>query len=193
MEFAPLNEYLTIAKKVIARFAPDFYPTLAKDMLKDEDAISDVAYALMEADWKWNPEYRSKTGTVRTKRAYRNQKAIWAIQTYMQKKNRKHKSISLSYCSKDSSDNSPLSGIIADKKDYNPLIEIINKDTKQHTQALIDTIFNAGILTDSQIKYIKGYYLEDKTLREVGELYGVSREAVRQGVEKGLEKLKELI
>lgn len=192
MEYAPLNEYLSIAKRVISRFAPKFYSNLAGDMLKDEDAISDVAFAIMEADWKWNPEYRSKTGTVRTKRAYRNQKAIWAIQTYIQKRHKNNKTMSLSYC-RDGYSDTPLSGLLEDKKKYNPLIETILKDSEESTKLLIDTMFNTGILTDSQVKYIKGYFLEDMTLREVGEIYGVSREAVRQGVEKGLEKLRELI
>ena len=66
-QFLTLEEYLTIAKRMIMKFAPKFYSSLAQKMLKDDDAISQVAYAIMRADETWNPDYRSKKGTVKSK------------------------------------------------------------------------------------------------------------------------------
>ena len=36
------------------------------------------------------------------------------------------------------------------------------------------------------------YYFEDQTLSQIGKVYGVSREAVRQNIKRGLELLKKL-
>ena len=192
-EYEALSEYLLIAKKTIARFANKFYPTLAQEMLKSEDAISQVASAVMEADWKWNPEYRSKTNTVRSKRAYRNQCAIWAIQNYIGQKKRTRNTISLSYESDNGEHDVSISGTIADKKAYNPAIIASNNEELRNTQGLIKSLLDSGIISDKQREYITAYYLDDQTLQEVGEKFGVSREAVRQCITKGIDTIKELI
>ena len=60
------DKYIEIAKKVVAVFAPRYRPGLSEEILRSEDAISNIATAIMIADWRWNPEYKSADGTVRT-------------------------------------------------------------------------------------------------------------------------------
>jgi RNA polymerase sigma factor (sigma-70 family) len=193
-EYETLKDYLLIAKKTISKFAPKFYVGLAKEMLKSEDAVSQVATAIMEADWKWNPNYRSKNNTVRSKRAYRNQKAIWAIQAYISQKKKKKYTMSLSYeTTVDDGKSTLLSGLLEDKKSLNPASVIAEIDNKEYVKTLISDLLNAGILTDRQKDYISSYYLENKTMQEVGNQFGVTREAVRQGINNGINTLKELI
>ena len=42
----------------------------------------------------------------------------------------------------------------------------------------------------TQEKYIRAYYLDEKTLKEVGDMYEVSKEAVRQGIKLGIESIR---
>ena len=45
-----LSEYITMAKKIISKFAPGFYSGLRKELLSNEDAIADIASAIMVGD-----------------------------------------------------------------------------------------------------------------------------------------------
>ena len=74
VEFDDLKVYLNLAKKTINKFGG----SLAKEMLRSEDAISDVASAIMQGDWKWDANRTGKTGQKKTRYSYRNQCAIWA-------------------------------------------------------------------------------------------------------------------
>jgi hypothetical protein len=58
-------------------------------MLKNEEAISDVATALMYADWRFDENRKGKTGLQKTLYSYRNQCAIWAIKKYQMFENLK--------------------------------------------------------------------------------------------------------
>jgi RNA polymerase sigma factor (sigma-70 family) len=192
-QFESLSTYLTLSKRVIAKFAPKFYITLAPEMLKSEDAISMIANALMKADAAWSPDYRSSKNTVKTKTSLRNQYAIWAIIKYLKEKNKYHHNLSLSYKLHDNDEYNDLSGILVDAKSPNPVDELIKNDTNTNYTYIINQLLSTKYLTSCQSKYIKSYYLEEKTLQEVGNKYGVSREAVRQGISKGLDKLRQIV
>lgn len=183
-EFETLNTYLTIAKKTIAKFAPRIYPSLAKEMLSSDDAIASVATAIMTADWKWNPEYRSKNNTVKSKYSYRNQRALWAIQTYVTEKNTSRKHFSLDALM---NEDCSFTDFVEDKKVKTPFKELENKDINNHIQEMLCS----GVLSELQKEYISAYYLEDKTLQEVGNQYNISRESVRQTIATGIKALKE--
>jgi len=191
-KFEDLSTYLSISKKVIAHFAPHFYSGLAQEMLDNEDCISDVATAIMRADEKWNPNYRSKIGTVRTKYSYRNQYAIWAISEYVTNKKNQPHNISLSYISEDN-DILPIRDIISDSNIDNPVNIAEHKETQQYQSQLINKILSCGILTPCQEKYIRARHLKGQTLQQIGDEYNVSKEAVRQGLEKGMKILRNLV
>ena len=63
LEFDSLNTYITLAKKSISKFSNQFYNGLSSKMLKDEDAISSIANAIMMADWRWDDNYQNDKGT----------------------------------------------------------------------------------------------------------------------------------
>jgi RNA polymerase sigma factor (sigma-70 family) len=193
VQYETLANYLLMAKKMITKFAPKYYSTLAQEMLHDEGAIADVAHSIMMADWKWNPLYRSKKNTVRTKRSYRNQRAIWAIKDYISKRKCNGYVFSLSYENPRSDDPTPLSGLLQDKKAYNPSTLAENADEVEYSQKLIETLLKCEVITNKQKEYIVSYYLDSQTLQEVGTKYGVSREAVRQGINHGLDTFRSLL
>ena len=45
-----------MAKKIISKFAPGFYSGLRKELLSNEDAIADIASAIMIGDWRWDKD-----------------------------------------------------------------------------------------------------------------------------------------
>jgi RNA polymerase sigma factor (sigma-70 family) len=57
---------------------------------------------------------------------------------------------------------------------------------------LIDNILSIDYLSDRQKDYIKLYYFENYTFEKIGKKYGITREAVRQGLNKALELIRSL-
>jgi RNA polymerase sigma factor (sigma-70 family) len=185
-----LDTYLNLAKKTISKFGPKFYNGLSTEMLKNNDAVSDVATAIMYADWRFDPERVGKEGKKKTLYSYRNQCAIWAIKTYISnkyKKNNDTTSISLNFNIDDSSE---ISSTIKDDKSYDPLDILIQKEETDNLSSYISTILGSEVLSDKQKTQLKMYYLDNLTLSAIGKKFGVSREAVRQNIKRAIEIIK---
>lgn len=195
INFDSLEIYLTLAKKAISKFGPKFYSGLSAKMLKDEDAISNVANAIMMADWRWDENYESENGTKKTRYSYRNQCALWAMQTYVSKnykhkqKNNKRKIYSLDHNDEDSTSVHELVSSCSKC----PLDVIIEEEDTDILKSNIDLLINSNILTDRQKDYIKLYYYESYTFEKIGKKYGITREAVRQGLSKALDIIRGII
>lgn len=186
-QFDSLDSYISLAKKTISKFAPKFYNGLSIEMLKNEEAISDVATALMYADWRFDSNREGKTGLKKTIYSYRNQCAIWAIKTYVTNKYKKRQNLSLDY---DNDSDQTLNSMIEDKKNKSPVDCLMEKEYLENLENTINQLFNNDILTEKQKKQIKMYYFEDCTLSQIGKEFGVSREAVRQNIKRGLDLIK---
>lgn len=196
LEFLTLKEYLTLAKKAISKFANNFYDSLAKKMLKDEDALSLVANAIMMADWRWDENYKNQQGTKKTKYSYRNQCALWAIQTYISKEYKKNKKFDKVYSldsTIDSSDDLTPGQLVKDNNSKTPVAIAIGREETDNTKHLVDSILSLECITDRQKDYIRLYYLESQTFDSIGKKYGITREAVRQGLNKAIEKIRSTI
>jgi RNA polymerase sigma factor (sigma-70 family) len=195
-EYDELSTYLDLAKKTISKFAPKF---IAKEMLSCNDAVSDVATAIMFADWKFDPNrVGSKTGAKKTLYSYRNQCAIWAIKTYITNKYKTKNS------TKYSLDFSPGHGIqgnetativnqLSDNKSKDPLDILIENEQKQIISESVYSLLNSPILSDKQKDQIKLYYIDNLTLSAIGKKYGVSREAVRQNIKRAIDSIKQYV
>lgn len=190
-QFDSLASYISLAKKTISKFAPKFYNGLHKEMLSSEEAVSDVATAIMYADWRFDPDRAGKTGLKKTLYSYRNQCAIWAIKTYVTNKYKKseQKNIRLNFSA--DNDESDLYSIIPENNVKQPIDLIIEQEEKTLLSQTIKDLLNYSILNDKQKNQIKLYYFENKTLSEIGKIYGVSREAVRQNIKRGLDLIRE--
>jgi RNA polymerase sigma factor (sigma-70 family) len=195
IEFDSLDTYILLAKKAISKFANQFYQGLSSKLLKDEDAISTVANAIMMADWRWDDNYQNQQGTKKTKYSYRNQCALWAIQTLVTKTHKsnkiKKKVYSLDFMCDD--DLSPVYDLTADTSTQNPEQIAIEKEHKTELTNLIDSLLNLDCLSDRQKDYIRLYYFESYTFDKIGKKYGITREAVRQGLNKAINLIKEVI
>jgi RNA polymerase sigma factor (sigma-70 family) len=195
IEFDSLDTYILLAKKSISKFANKFYNGLSSKMLKDEDAISSVANAMMMADWRWDENYQNSKGTKKTKYSYRNQCALWAIQTYVtknQKNNIKFKNVYSLDHSINQEDETTISCIVQDKR-ISPEEEAIEKEEKKELSDLINSLLSVDCLTTRQKEYIRLYYFESYTFEKIGKKYGITREAVRQGLNKAIDLIKSTI
>ena len=54
-------------------------------------------------------------------------------------------------------------------------------------------LLNSELLSDRQKDYIKLYFYESYTFEKIGKKYGITREAVRQGLNKALDIIRSLV
>lgn len=187
INFLSLPEYLLIARKIVSKIGGPH-----KKYLQDDDVISYIANAIMMADWRWDQNYKSKDGRKKNQYAYRNQCGIWAIRTLLSKKKKTPKIYSLEESIKDSDSRNNLDFII-DKKNNNPASIIENNEYNQTLRNDIKNLLSSDLLSDKQKEYIELYYYQNKTLAEIGSMFGLTREAVRQNIVKAIKKLKEVM
>lgn len=191
-QFESLNTYVMLAKKVISKFAPTFYNGLQKELLSSEDAISDIASALMTADWKWDKDRKGFNGQSKTRYSYRNQCGLWAIKTYVTNKyKKKNKKLSIDNITND--DMKTFAVNIKDNSLCDPAEILSQKEENENLSKTIGSLLDSPILSEKQKSQIYKYYFEDKTLMQIGEEYGVTREAIRQNIQKGLNKIREYV
>jgi hypothetical protein len=193
VNFESLDFYITLAQKIIAKFGGKISGAVSKNMLKNEDAISFVANAIMMGDWRWKDTKNNKSLY-----SYRNQCGIWAIKTYITKfyksKNSKRKvstEYSLNYINMD--DGHELEQIVADKDQLDPLDILINNENEEIRSDLISEILESDILSEKQKQYIRLYFFENLTLDKIGKQFGVTREAVRQSIKVSISKIQNLL
>jgi RNA polymerase sigma factor (sigma-70 family) len=188
-EYDSLDTYLNLAKKTISKFGSKFYSGLSKEMLQNSDAISDVATAIMYADWRYDPDRAGKSGEKKTLYSYRNQCALWAIKTYISKKYKKSKNMSLDFDYNEDSES--LNSHIADTRVQSPVDCLIEKESQENLFKDILDLLDNKVLSDKQKEQIRLYYIQNETLSFIGKKYGVSREAVRQNIKRGLEIIRQ--
>lgn len=189
-QYASLDTYINLAKKTIVKFGPRFYNGLSAEMLKNSDAVSDVATAIMYADWRFDPDRAGKSGQKKTLYSYRNQCAIWAIKTYITNKYKKHGDSNMSLDFTDKESDSAIYSTITDEKLKNPLDILIDKEENDNLSTTISDLLSHHALSEKQKTQIKMYYLDNHTLSYIGKQFGVSREAIRQNIKRALETIR---
>lgn len=187
-QYDSLDTYINLAKKTISKFGPKFYNGLSTEMLKNNDAISDVATAIMYADWRFDPERMGKGGQKKTLYSYRNQCAIWAIKTYVTNKYKKKKDMSLDFETDD--DASVVGYMVKDHKAKSPLDILIEQESADNLSLGINALLNNNLLSEKQKEQIRLYYFENETLATIGQKFGVSREAIRQNLKRAIDIIK---
>jgi RNA polymerase sigma factor (sigma-70 family) len=195
VNFESLDFYITLAKKIIAKTGSRSSSSLTKKMLKDEDAIAFVANALMMGDWRWKD---NEEKNYKSLYSYRNQCGIWAIKTYLTKfyksqKSKKKMVSSYSLNHNHIDDGGEVCDMISDSRQSDPVDLIIEREDKESLSDMISKILESDILSDKQKDFIRLYYFEDMTLEKIGNIYGVTREAIRQSIKVSLEKIRSLI
>jgi RNA polymerase sigma factor (sigma-70 family) len=191
-QFDTMSNYILLAKKVISKFAPNFYASLRNELLKNEDAIADIATAIMYADWKWDSNRVGFNGKTKSKYSYRNQCGLWAIKTYLSNKYKK-KNQNLSLESMDHEYDANFVENVVDHRSADPSDIVADNEDKSSVAGLIGDLLDSPIISSKQKDQIYQYYFQNKTLSEIGKEYGVTREAIRQNIQKGLNRIKEYV
>lgn len=191
IKFESLDFYLNLAQKTISKLGKNISNTLSKEMLASEDAISNVANCLMMADWRWDKNRIGEHGTAKTRYSYRNQCAIWAIKSYITRK--KHKN-HINYIDNISNINDHSLDIlnIIPNKDHNPLDILINEESHKEKAEELAFYMNVdnNILTDKQSQCLKMYYFDEMTFADIGKIFNITREAVRQNIKRAINKIQ---
>lgn len=188
-QYDSLSNYISLAKKTISKFGPKFYNGLALEMLQNEEAISDIATAIMYADWRFDENRVGKTGLKKTQYSYRNQCALWAIKTYVTNKYKGKKYLSLDKTLGESSDDNGYDYAVSCMMTPD---DIMMKDEERTILSdTINSLLASDLLSDKQRQQIKMYYFDNYTLSKIGKHFGVSREAVRQNIKRGLDTIRE--
>jgi RNA polymerase sigma factor (sigma-70 family) len=188
-QYDSLSSYISLAKKTISKFGPKFYNGLALEMLQNEEAISDIATALMYADWRFDENRVGKTGLKKTKYSYRNQCALWAIKTYVTNKYKGRKHLSLDRTLGESSDDNGYDYTISGSQTPDNII--MKEEEETILSDTINSLLASDLLSEKQRQQIKMYYFDNYTLSKIGKHFGVSREAVRQNIKRGLDTIRE--
>jgi RNA polymerase sigma factor (sigma-70 family) len=192
MEFETLHTYRTIAQKAVRKLAPKFYPSLAMEIINNDEAFGEIVNAIITADWKWDENRTGKeTGKKKTLYSYRNQCVIWALKTYVTNKYKSNKSVAINRTR--SNEDGSYDDQVEDTRNIDPSDIVMNMELETNRQNLVNELFNSSILTDKQKEQIKLYYFHNQTLSEIGSKYGTTREAVRQNIKKGLRSIGDLI
>jgi RNA polymerase sigma factor (sigma-70 family) len=86
-----------------------------------------------------------------------------------------------------------VSNYIEDTRHEEPIVNAETNEYFADIRDLIDQITVSDLLTEKQKKQINMYYLNEMTLSQIGKVYGVTREAVRQNIKKGIKAIQEAI
>jgi len=169
-----LDDYYEVARRCIGAFATG---SLAQAMLRDEDAVSFIAEHLMYGAHRWHADGG------RTVNSYLNQCAIWSIQRWiaLTKRTQKHAIVSLNAnCPGTRAQRHEL---IADEKILPPDTIVSQQENSRH---LID---DYG-LTDRQRHCLEVVYIQGQKPSDVARDLGISRQAVDQCINKGIQKIQ---
>lgn len=188
VEFGTLTEYLVIAKKVIKFFGKKYGWSTVQNMLNSDDEVANIAYVLMQADWRWDDKHIGKGGLRMTKKSYRNYCALCAIKYYIQRRKRmgKHKTLSLD--AEYGSGHSFGSNMI-DIKALDPADVAEETDTQSSISENVNRLLSSGILLPIQEKFLRLHHLDGMSQADIARQEGVSREYVRQVVNKAVARL----
>lgn len=191
-QFDTMSTYILLAKKVISKFAPNFYTSLRNELLKNEDAIADIATSIMYADWKWDSSRVGFNGKTKSRYSYRNQCGLWAIKTYLSNKYKK-KNQHFSLENMDQEYDTNFIENVIDHRSADPGDIVTEKEDSESITSLVKDLLHSPIISDKQRDQIYQYYFQNKTLSQIGAEYGVTREAIRQNIQKGINRIKEYV
>ena len=167
-----LKDYLIEARYVIIKWG-DF------NMLKDDDAIADVAHNIMLAEWKYDP---NKGASRLTHRINYGKYAVLDIYK-KRKKASKHKHIAINQIESDREE----SGVILTDESY--------KKERDHelSAELVEDILSNKCINKIQRRYMRERYIYGRTYQEIATQYRVTRQAVQQSISNALKNLKKVI
>ena len=167
-KFMPLKDYRDCVKHVIYKH----FRKLSKFLLRNEEILTNLTTSAVMADWRFDGR-----GSIE---GYRVQCVKWAIRKTMVRMYQTQKMVYFS---------TPVDDGTGKMTTLLSLIK--NRYKGEDVELDTATIFNECGLTQKEKERVEHYYLDGMTLKQIGELEGITMEAVRKSVENGIKKLKE--
>jgi RNA polymerase sigma factor (sigma-70 family) len=90
----------------------------------------------------------------------------------------------------DNDNDQTMNTLIADIRQKQPVDILLENEQTEELSKSIETLLDNNILSSKQKQQIRMYYFEDATLSTIGKKFGVSREAIRQNIKRGLDLIK---
>ena len=174
MEEKTLKDYWHEAKRVIGKWGK-------WEWQLDDECVAFVAYWMMRADWKYDPNKGAKMST------YRISSGRWALVSWagnLKKRAEKSKeTLSLNYEVKDDQGCHIEFGdtIVESQPEENIANELAVK--------LVDH----KCLSKSMKLYLKKYYVDGYNCVEIAEQCDISKQAVSEGIRRGVTRLKDAL
>ena len=171
-ELKTMNDYLKEARYVIIKWG-DF------NMLKDDDAIADVAHNIMLAEWRYDP---TKGASRLTHRINYGKYAVLDVYK-KRKKASKHKHIPINQVESDRDQE----GVILTDESYE------RDEEYRLSSELVNNILDNKCINQIQRRYMRERYIYGRTYQEIATQYRVTRQAVQQSIANALRNLKKVL
>tara|TARA_R100001132_G_C3272301_1_gene94335 strand:+ start:1217 stop:1810 length:594 start_codon:yes stop_codon:yes gene_type:complete len=181
VEERTLHNYIDEARAMIGRWGQMW-------MLTNDDVIANVANAIMRAEHDFDPTRGCKRVTLRC--TYGRRAIIKEFRTLNRLSKRPtHFSIDVERIGNDGRVYSNAAKEIEDHRES--IEEYINKKEEATKQKRIaQKVLKNKCLTEKQRKYLKMHYLKGKSVREIAQIRGCSKQAVSQVLQGGLSRLQ---
>jgi len=170
-----LEEYYNMAERCIGTFAEG---SMAHAMLQNEDAVAFVAEHLMYGAYRWGEDKG------RTVRAYLNQCAIWSIHTWVKRTTIANQIQTLSLhenCS---------NGLRMHRYQTIADINALPADVIVSRQEQLCSLLDGYGLTSRQKYCLEVVYVQGQKPSDVAKELGISRQALDQCMDKGIQKIR---
>ncbi len=176
-----LANYTKEAMCLIGRFGQSW-------MLNSEDIITNVANAIMRAEWDFDPDRGVKRSTLRI--TYARYQIITEFRELAKwNKRPPHFSIEAERVNDEGRSFRSDIGHVEDYREpYDPDVEI--KEQHEVTKKAVAKMLKSKCLTNKQRRYLKLHYLKGKSVVQMADKFQCSKQAVSQVVNGGLNKLK---
>ena len=176
-----LANYTKEAMCLIGRFGQSW-------MLNSEDVISNVANAIMRAEWDFDPDRGVKRSTLRI--TYARYQIITEFRELAKwNKRPPHFSIEAERINDEGRSFRSDIGHVEDYREpYNPDAE--TQETINNQKKQVAKLLKSKSLTKKQRKYLKLYFLKQMSMNDMADKFKCSKQAVNQVVNGGLNKLR---
>lgn len=157
-------------------------------MLEDNDVITNVVNAIIRAEYDFDPSRGVKRSTLRI--TYGRYQIITEFRDIKKLEKRPHHfSIEASSRGKDGNVYKNKLGDLEDYREpFTPTAETNEYVAKQRN--VVNKILKTKVLTNKQRKYLKLRYLKGKSVNEMAEKFGCSKQAIHCVVSGGIKKLQ---
>jgi len=178
-----LASYLEEAKAMILKWGE-------KWMLKDDQVLGQVASSIMRAENDYDPEHSSGASVVTFRITY-GKREIWNV--YRKKKSMNDKGLHFSIDAQHDKGSKPFS-FAETLEDKSPtfLDDIVTDDELEEKKKRVRDLLDDSYLSPKQREYLTAKYVDGLSSKEIAEKFSVSKQAVSEGLSKGLNKLREI-